>query len=503
MALDLSNIQIRKNIIESINSEDNKKRKATSLRQYRCYSDNLDQYVQERLLQSFSKETFQMMPMISSINLVKRITDQTSSIYNMPPERSFTELSKEQEDTVKKIYSDISADNKMMRSNRFYNLQGQNHVYVKLVDGKFNFVTLLNHNIDAIPSEDDPEKAECYVIANFDRHNYTKSPNNYSSNSKTGFMGTSDAGYLNPALNNSVIADNQDYKASLDRYTFWSAEYNFVCDGNGEIVGEDKTDILNALGMIPIVDVSQFKDYTYFVEQGSSTVEFCIDYNVALSDLMFITRLQGFAQGIISGDKEVLDKMTTIQLGPAHIIKLPSSPITGKETKLEFANRGSDIKGSQDSLNMLLANFLSSRGIDPKTISGTTDGQKFTSGFDRLLAMIERFEASRSDYDLFETVEFQIYEIIKKYLSVYSGTEFLDKAYAVSIPEGSEISVSFKKPELIQSDTEKVDTVIKKIENGLQSRVEAIMEIRGVDRLKAEEISKAIQIDNGLVINEV
>jgi hypothetical protein len=443
-----------------------------------------------------------MMPMISSINLVKRITDQVSSIYNIPPDRSFVGLTKDSEEVIKSIYSDMSIDNKMMRSNRFYSLQGQNHIYVKLVDNKINLVTLLNHNIDAIPSEEDPEKAECYVIANFDRYDYVNAPNSNMFNSKTGFTGSSNAGYLDQALTNSIIADNTDYKAALHRYTFWSNDYNFVCNGHGEIVGEDKEDLSNPLGVIPIIDVSQFKDYTYFVEQGSSTVEFCIDYNVALSDLMFITRLQGFAQGIISGDKEVLDKMTTIQLGPTHIIKLPTNPITGKETKLEFANRGSDIKGSQESLNMLLANFLSSRGIDPKTISGTADGQKFTSGFDRLLSMIDRFEASRSDYDLFSNVEKIIYNIVKAYVNLYSGTEFLDRKYYTSIPDGSYVSVSYKKPELIQSDSEKVDTVIKKLENNLQSRVEAIMEIRGVDRQKAEEIYQVIKQDNGLLVEE-
>lgn len=495
MAFDYSLKQDRKKIIDLIKGDSNKKRKATSLRQFRCYSDNLDQYVQERLLQSFSEETFRMMPVISSINLVKRITDQSSSVYNMPPSREFSNLSDETKAIVNQIYLDGQFDNKMMRANRFYTLQGQNHLYVKLVDGKIQLVPLLQHNIDAIPTTDNQEVADAYVIANFDRQFYNQSPYSYNQVSKTGFRGTSDAGYISPNYTNTAIADSEDYRSTVERYTFWSSEFNFICDGNGDLI-DDSGDVSNPIEINPIVDIYQYKDFTYFVEQGSGVVEFCIEYNVALTDLMFISRLQGFAQACVSGDKEVLDKMTAVQLGPAHIIKLPNSPVDGHPTKMEFLNRGSDIKGSQDSLEMIISNFLTSRGVDPKTISGKGDSQKFSSGTERLLAMIDRFESSRADYDLFKNVESQVYNVVKSYIAKYSGTSFLDKKYWCKIPDDSEVTVIFKRPELVQGDSEKADTVIKKLDNGLMSKVEAVMELRGVNREMAEQILAKIQEDN-------
>jgi hypothetical protein len=506
MAFDYSSKNDRLKIINVIKSDNNKKRKANSLRQFRCYSDNLDQYVQERLLQSFSEETFKMMPVISSINLVKRITDQSSSIYNMPPKREFSNLDKEAEAKVRAIYADGQFDNKLLRCNRFYTLQAQNHLYVKLSDKKLDLVPLLQHNIDAIPADENPEVADAYVVANFDRQNYNQPPSSYSATSATGFRGTSDAGYISPNIVNSAIADTEDYKATVERYTHWSKDYNFIYNGKGDLIGEDK-DISNPIEMIPIIDVYQYKDFTYFVEQGSGVVEFCIEYNVSLTDLMFISRLQGFAQACISGDKEVLDKMTAVQLGPAHIIKLPNSPVDGKETKMQFLNRGSDITGSQSSIEMLISNFLTSKGIDPKTISGKGDSQKYASGTERLLAMIERFESSRADYDLFKNVEARVYELVKAYVNKYSGTEFLDEKYWMKIPEDSEVSVDFKRPELVQGEDERTSTIVKKIDAGLMSKVEAIMDLRSVTREKAEEVLKSIQKDNasfvGALVNNL
>jgi hypothetical protein len=487
--IDITNIEVRKKLIDQIGSWQNIQRKNTSLRQYRCYNENLDQYVQEKILQQFSPETVKMMPIISSINLVKRITDQSSQIYIREPVRTFTNLDEQSSKTVLNIYADFCINTKLLRSHRFYNLQNQNFLYLILKDKKLKACPLLKHQIDAIPNDEDPEKADGYIISNYDREPYLNSPDSWTQNSQTGFRGSSQAGYIG-AISESDIASSQDYKKTLQRFTFWTKEFNFVCDGTGKIISGEN--INNDIGIIPIIDIASNKDYNFFVEQGSSLVEFALEYNLGLTDLMFISRLQGFSQGVIQGDKEVLDKMTTIQLGPTHIIKLPSSPIDNKPTEFKFVNRGSDIEGTMKALEMLLSNFLTSKGMDPKTISGNAESTKFNSGFERFLSLIDKFETSKSDYDLYKYVEYELFEIMSKYLNLYSNTEFLDKDYWVSIPDNTELNIQFYKPEVIQSEAEKTDLIIKKLEAGLISKIEAIMQDRGIDQEKAEEVLESI-----------
>jgi hypothetical protein len=471
MALNYLDELVRRKIVDDIKSVENKERKRKSFKEFECYTDNLKKYVNEELTKQYSEKTKAMMPVVSSINLVKRIVNQQSTIYMEPPKREFTEVSEEAKQVLEKIYKDFAFDSKCLKLERIFNLQKQSHYYIRLLSGKFIFQPLYLHNLDVVESEENPEEAEAYIISNFDK------------------LEDIDSDQVN-----QIIADKDDYKRSLERYTLWTKEYNFVFDGNGKIVGNQEA-VENEIGIIPIIDVSMAKDFTYFVQDGGSLVNFAIDYNVSLSDLMFISKLQGFAQGAVSGDKEVLDKMTTVEMGPAYIVKLANSP-DGNPTKLDFIQRGSDIQGSIQALEVLLSNFLTSMGIDPKTINGKAESTKYQSGVERLLAMVERFEAARSNYDLFQWFEKSAYEVIKAYLNAYNAqADILDPAYRAAIPEGSQVNINWRKVELVQGEEDKARTLKAKMDSGLISPIEAIMIDRNVDREMAEEIYKRILTD--------
>ena len=87
MSYDLTKQSERKKLIETINSNDNKSRKAESLRQQEIYQDRLFQYVKENLEGTFDAKTVKEMPIISSVNLVKRIVKEEASIYRESPKR--------------------------------------------------------------------------------------------------------------------------------------------------------------------------------------------------------------------------------------------------------------------------------------------------------------------------------------------------------------------------------------------------------------------------------
>lgn len=135
----------------------------------------------------------------------------------------------------------------------------------------------------------------------------------------------------------------------------------------------------------------------------------------------------------------------------------------------------------------MISNFLSSRGLSPATVSGKSQADKFTSGVDRFLALIDRFEATKQDYAVYKQVELQVFNIIKKYLEIYSNSEMLDKKYWVSSSiSNAEMTVKFVQPEQSASEVEKLDIVQRKMELGLMNQVEAIMYLDNVDRSTAE-----------------
>ena len=136
----------------------------------------------------------------------------------------------------------------------------------------------------------------------------------------------------------------------------------------------------------------------------------------------------------------------------------------------------------------MLTTFLSSNGINPKTVSMDGTAQTYSSGIERLLAMIEKVSASRADFDLFEKTESKIYALIKAWLSVLDNAINLDDKYKIrGLPEDSQIKVTYAKPELVKSDSEELDVIEREVALGISSPIAAIMEREKLSREQAEE----------------
>jgi hypothetical protein len=100
-----------------------------------------------------------------------------------------------------------------------------------------------------------------------------------------------------------------------------------------------------------------------------------------------------------------------------------------------------------------------------------------------MLQMIEQFEASRTDFDTYARAESEVYEIIKAWHNVSLGNDLLDRSYqSTNIPMESELVVKFSGPEMVVSQSEKIDIWTKRIEAGEATVIDMMMDIRGVDQ---------------------
>jgi hypothetical protein len=111
------------------------------------------------------------------------------------------------------------------------------------------------------------------------------------------------------------------------------------------------------------------------------------------------------------------------------------------------------------------------------------------------LQAIQKIEAHKDDYEAFKRVEDQVYNIIRAWLNVLNGTNQLERKYQVpSISSDSEVVVKYVEPKMIQTETEKLATIEKKIELELMSESEALMELREIkDEKEAEKILAKIK----------
>lgn len=469
---ELQNLAFRKHIISEIKGTENADRMDASVRSCDVYNGRIYEHVREHLVSRFGENSTKEMPVVSSINLCKKVVNSRATLYRDEPERTFEGMTDTQQVGLEEIYDGIQFNTKMISLNRYFELQRQVHCYITPQNGELSLKVLKAHQLNVIPSLTDPELGEIYIISSYD---ITRVTNNV----------------------NEKIADRDDEKATRETYIVWSPSYHFTMNGKGEITSESVDNPIAPI--VPIVEISSDKDFTYWVDEKNEVSDFCVEFNGALSSLGQIVNLQGFAQAFLKGPKEILPKSLTV--GPTKILRLESDAITGTGVEFGFVSPNSDLAGAQSYVESLLSMFLSSQGVDPKSVTGKGEVNNFSSGVERLLAMIKDFEASRDTMAMFKRAEIDIFEVIKAWLNLSRRADILNDWYNIGVlPEQSTVSVSFAQPSSSITDTEVLANIEKKLDLGLMTRAEAIEEIRGIGY--DEAVSLMEEIDNEGMVAE-
>ena len=463
----------RRNLIEEIKGDENNTRMEESLRDCDVYRGNMKPYVEQGLLDRFPAEVVREIPKVSSINILKKTADSKAGLYRSEPDRDFTDLNEQQIETANLIYRDMSSNAKFLESNRYYEVQKQNHIQIIPKNGRLYMRTLKSHQLNVLPEDTNPEVGAIYILSSYDK-----------SQSALAVTTSDDL--------NQEIGDQDDFDQLSERYVVWSSSYHFVMDGHGVILSEEMENPIAPV--IPIVEVSSDKDFEYWQTGSDTSSEFTVFFNESLSMLQQISEMQGFAQAYLKAPADLMPEY--ISVGPNRILKLVTNPDLdqgGNSVEFGYANPGSDLAGSQANLESLLSMFLSSNGIETSSVTGKgTGAQTFSSGIERLLSMIDKFEASRDVMDIYRHAENGIWNIVRAWLNIDS--EMLDAKYRMKIPETSEVIVDYKKPESITTDAEALDLIERKIEMGLASRVDAIMEMEKIE--KEDALIRIKEIDD-------
>lgn len=493
----------RKTILAEITSNtENLARKNQSLMQFEIFKKRQHTFVKEKILQEMGTDAAVNSRIISSINLTPKITNEKSKIYQKAPLRTFIGLNDAQTEHVNEIYDQAKANCKLKKANKIYALQQQACMQIVPKNGKIEFRPFYAHQYDVIPKDNDPEKADAYIISSYDKRQLYRNLFDGNSVSQNPVR---NQGHYSDGINQK-IGDPDDYLEKAIFY-WWTEKYNFVTNVKGEILDPitfipiekiPVSEIMNPLGELPFIDIAFDKDFEFFVREGNSTVDFTLDFSLMLSDAAEIARMQGFAQGVMSA----VEEPTELKIGPRKLIFLKKSPNGTPESQptFQFVSPSPDIAATNEMQANYLSMFLTSIDLSPKAINSSGDGdQQYSSGFDRYLAMLEKFESSQDDLDLFTYVEQKAYELVVKWNNIYSSaTEngFNEDLAGTSLPEDSTIEVKFAGPEMALSETEKLDTFQAKKELGLISRIQMIMQDQGVDEKTAEKMMTTIDEQN-------
>ncbi len=479
MKQDLLNKEYRKKLINEIKGDENIQRKIVSYKKQNMQNDNFYQYVVEYLESKLDSETVKEMHVFSDVNLQKRISKSEAGVYRTEPQRAFYS-GENQIDELNDIYDKMNVNTCMRRANEAYKYQDQCAIQIYPEDGNLISRVLLPHHYDVIPMENNPEKPFAYIISNFDNTSRDKVRKR---NDRTGY---SQGDKYRDQLNQD-IADVDDQNAKHERYYVTSREHNFVMNGKGDILEKDTQEILpdeidendenvkSALfdeKCLPFIDVSCEKDFEFWVRSGDVLYDATVRYNTILTSEFQTVEMQGHAQPYYKGDAEHMPE--NVRIGVDKMIFIPVNPVNEVQSEFGFANPGSDLSGIREFRESFLMSFLSSRGLDSSIISGTPTTDKASSGIEKMLQMIEKFEASQEDFSLFRNVENEFNDIVVCWINALRGERIngelaLDELYQINLPGYKDVSVNieYAKPGLIKTEMEKLEVLEKEIELGI------------------------------------
>jgi hypothetical protein len=499
--INLLNQDERSRLIANIDSENNKARKQVSLKSSEVAGGRLEQYVKDKLRGELAEESVKEMPLVSSINIQKAITDKKATIYKRKPTRRFTETSDDQKDTLDRIYKDMKLDMNLNKANKNYIYQEQTIGMIVPQNGKLITRIMKMHQIDVVPSATDPEQADAYILSAFDRTLYIQ----HDTDKKDYATATGVHGRANRSTASEdtkvEVAEKYQFQKYVEKYIVWTKDLHFMMNGLGEVINPDtgeadsEIDISNPIGMMPFFEVAKDKDFEYFVRSSNALTDFTIQFNTQLSDLSNNIKMNGYAIGVLKSPSDMMP--TNVTIGASMLLKLPTDN-PDAEVDFEFTNPSSNIAEISEAIDKFLNYFVTSEGLGGSVVNSRGDSEKASSGIDRYLMMLSKIESHVDDYEAFNCAEHEIFKIIKKWLSVLDSSQ-LDQKYQTTLPENSELEIDYYKPEMIETETEKLTNIEKKLDMELMSKKQAVMALHGIeDEGKAQDLLDDIRKDNEL-----
>ncbi len=468
------NLNDRKQLLKMIEADNKSSRMEQSRKECKVYSNDFEDLVKQHLIDKYGQITADKMLVINEINLGKRTIDNQGVIYKEPPVRTFEGLSDSQKKAFESIYKDMRVNKKLGRSNKFFKNQKQNIMQVLPKDGKLVMRVFKKHQIHMFSIQGDPTEADIYIIPNFDA--------------------------MKAARDEKELGKERAKKKAC-KYAVWTREINFIMDGEGDV--EDNDFAHPVIGYLPFIEAADDdeKDFQLWTDERSGVAEFTVKFNAALSNLYHIMDMQGWSQLLIKGPDALLKKMSEMTVGVGRALMLPTdkSPNDDEHPEIDasFITASPDLMGSIEVLKVLLSSFLNSKGIDPKTVSLNGESEGYSSGWERLLALIEKFEATKDDFEVYRSVEVQLFRLVMAWHNALIDSKQLDKKYkAAKTSNDAGMTIKYAEPAMVETETEKTDKIIKKQDRGYISYVDAVAKEHGVDNESAKQLIDKMKKDN-------
>jgi hypothetical protein len=412
-------------ILQELCSEAEKERRLQELNSYRIYEGELHKFVQEKLKMLYPK-TWDCYN-LADYNIHKKIVDKKSKSYIKPPLR---QLENEKEST---LYSDIVNEFNFNDAMKLIDRYKNQHKYCglgvirerqQLTEGgfkdRYNFWALAPYEFCVHRDQN----GEIYAWS---------------------------------------IPTGKD--GDFDVWTIWTSEShiklrtkNYLAFDIIPIPGNEE--MKNPYGIIPFVYVPM--DISGFYPYPSSLPRQSVELNANLSIYLTSGNMQ-IGQLVLRYPKN--QPLEWVTQGLMTAIKLPQDTKEGApKTEASYISPAPNLEGHKESILTFMMMILDEHGINSNQV--VKGGDRFTSGFDRLIANADVQDVIEDNQEIYTRVENAVYKIVQ-YMNLKDGN-FTFKS--------DKLKVKFSRPKILSSDSEKLDNLKKKKELGLWEEWELLLE---------------------------
>jgi len=476
--IDVLDINFRKAVIESIEGSENISRKKALRKRYEVFKDNTAQFVIENLRSELGSAVVkEIIHRTSNISIARKIVEKKAMVYKDGVKRETEEKNQIILDELVDIYNINSV---MKKVNKYLELFRNTDIYVYPYVNKKNGLwelalrVLRPYDYDVIEDCENPEEPRCYILS------YFKGEDN-----RTGYADENSSGYHGKNMayssfragdnRNQVIADSpSDEGAEAKEYVWWTTNYHFTTNVKGEVIeSKSPEELQNPINKLPFVNFAKEKDGSFWSIGGDDLVDGSILINTLLTDLYYISKLQGMGIFYLFG-KGV---PKSVKIGPSDAIILDVED-ESPTPSIGFASSNPPIESHMKMIEQYMAMLLSTNNLEVTTVQGSLSATTAASGIQEIIRRAENMDDLEDQREQYRDKEPEVFNILSKWINAYADTEegMSDRVTSLgTIDEEMTVNLKFAHPTPFTSEKERLEIIQLRRDLTLDSPVDSIM----------------------------
>lgn len=402
---------------------------------FNVYEGELLPLVAESLKQHLSPQVFQqVVSRISPINVLIKIIDKLSKIYQQDPSRIIIDGNETDTELLKYYERSFRMNNTMNISNESFNLYKNNLLQVFAHQGK--------PRLRSIPSDR-------FIV-------YSDDP----------------VDPLTPT--HVVLIDKEEYDERGSKKVIFHAYSDsefIVFDSDGDVRGDIMREMgmeegLNPVGKMPFVYINRSKSLLV-PKMDTDTLTMTVLIPVLLSDLNLAAMYQAFSilYGINVDDDDLV-------IAPNAFWRFKSDSTAEGNPEVGSIKPETDIDAVLKLIQAQMSFWLQSKGIRPGSI-GSLDGENMASGISKMVDESDTTEDRKKQVGYYDPAEQELWKLIIDYMHPY----WLSSGQIEPMPLFSPqcyVKTNFSQQTPLMNRMQMIDEVIKEMDAGILSKKQAV-----------------------------